>query len=67
MIDISAQYPMADIFVCSKLGMRPTESAAGAQNWGEKLFREIYLDKDRISVSCENELLQFSQLDVFIN
>ena len=45
MIDISAQYPMADIFVCSKLGMRPTESAAGAQNWGEKLFREIYLDK----------------------
>ena len=60
MIDISAQYPMADIFVCSKLGMRPTESAAGAQNWGKKLFREIYLDKDRISVSCENELLQFS-------
>ena len=53
MIDISAQYPMADIFVCSKLGMRPTESAAGVQNWGEKLFREIDLDKDRISVSCE--------------
>ena len=41
------------------LGMRPTESAAGAQNWGEKLFREIYLDKDRVSVSCENELLEF--------
>ena len=67
MIDISAQYPMADISVCSKLGMRSTESAAGAQNWGEKLFGEIYLDKDRVSVSCEKEFLEMSWLDVFIN
>ena len=58
---------MADIFVCSKLGMRPTESAAGAQNWGEKLFGEIYLDKDRVLVSCEKEFLEMSWLDVFIN
>ena len=49
------------------LGTRPTDSAAGAQNWGEKLFREIYLDKDRGSVSCEKELLEMSWLDVFIN
>ena len=47
------------------LGMRPTESAAGAQNWGEKLFREIYLDKDRVSVSCENELLEFFNGSLF--
>ena len=47
------------------LGMRPTESATGAQNWAEKLFREIYLDKDRVSVSCENELLEFFNGSMF--
>ena len=67
-IELKLSIHLGDWYICAIsdggylrlfLGMRPTESAAGAQNWGEKLFREIYLDKDRVSVSCENELLEF--------